>query len=76
MADQTCQACDGTGLVDVDSWDRRGEHVSRTVECPDCADADRYCAVEALDADDVEQLGEVRDEADESLIHLLRLMAP
>lgn len=42
-----CEACDGTGTVQVDDYDRRGEHVSRSVVCPECS-GDRYVD----DADD------------------------
>jgi DnaJ-class molecular chaperone len=34
---QRCSACDGTGETFVDCADRRGEHYTITVWCPECA---------------------------------------
>ena len=31
-----CPSCDGTGQVDIDRADSRGEHTTETIECPDC----------------------------------------
>lgn len=39
LEDAPCPDCDGSGTVDVDDFDGRGEHVSRTEPCPTCGAA-------------------------------------
>jgi hypothetical protein len=38
--DGNCPTCGGDGVIDVDTCDGRGEHVSTTEPCPRCGDAD------------------------------------
>lgn len=49
-ATPSCPDCDGSGTVEVDRADRRGEHYTETAECGSCGGAgeaeDDFDAVE------------------------------